>query len=87
MDSSKTAVFDADRVTYPLTLRNIRKGDRFIPLGMKGHKKLKNFFIDSKIPVGERRTIPILLTGNDIMWVCGFRMDDRFKVTPARRGS
>ena len=79
--SSRTALFDADRITFPLTVRNVRKGDRFIPLGMKGHKKLKNFFIDGKIPAEERRTIPILLTGSEILWVCGFRMDDRFKVT------
>ncbi len=80
--SSQTALFDADRITFPLTVRNVRKGDRFIPLGMKGHKKLKNFFIDGKIPAEERRTIPILLTGSEILWVCGFRMNDRFKVTP-----
>ena len=81
MDSAQTAFFDADRVTYPLTVRNARKGDRFIPLGMKGHKKLKNFFIDNKIPAEERKNIPILLTDNEIMWVCGLRVDDRFKVT------
>ena len=82
MDFPQTAFFDADQITYPLTVRNVRQGDRFIPLGMNGHKKLKNFFIDSKIPAEERRTIPILLTGNQIMWVCGLRMDDRFKVKP-----
>ena len=81
-DSSRTTFFDADRITYPLTVRNTRKGDRFIPLGMKGHKKLKNFFIDGKIPAEVRKTIPVLLTGNEIIWVCGYRMDDRFKVTP-----
>ncbi|MCB2189816.1 MAG: tRNA lysidine(34) synthetase TilS [Deltaproteobacteria bacterium] len=81
-ESSESAFFDADRITFPLTVRNIRQGDRFIPLGMKGHKKLKNFFIDGKIPAEERRTIPLLLTGDQIMWICGYRMDDRFKVTP-----
>ena len=80
MGSSQTAFFDAGRITYPLTVRSVRKGDRFIPLGMKGHKKLKNFFIDRKIPAEARKQIPILLTGSEIMWVCGLHMDDRFKV-------
>jgi tRNA(Ile)-lysidine synthase len=78
--SSQTAFFDADQITYPLVIRNARQGDRFIPLGMTGHKKLKNFFIDSKIPVAARKRIPILTTGNQIIWICGLRIDDRFKV-------
>ncbi len=80
--SERTAFFDAAEVPYPLTVRSFKEGDRFIPLGMRGHKKLKNFFIDCKIPLEERKTIPIFLTGDRIFWVCGLRMDDRFKVTP-----
>ena len=80
-----TAYLDADRISYPLTIRNIRPGDRFVPSGMTGHRKLKDFFIDLKIPVPDRRRIPILTCGGRIVWVCGFRVDDRFKVTPDTR--
>jgi len=79
------ACLDADRITYPLTLRNFRPGDRFVPLGMTGHKKLKSFFIDMKIPSHVRARLPILLQGNELIWVCGIRIDDRFKVTSRTR--
>jgi len=80
---SSIAYLDADKINYPLIARNFRHGDRFMPLGMKGHKKVKNFFIDLKVPSEERVSTPLLTTSNDqIVWVCGFRIDDRFKVTP-----
>ncbi|MCJ7685602.1 MAG: tRNA lysidine(34) synthetase TilS [Desulfobacteraceae bacterium] len=79
--SAWTACLDADLITYPLTLRNFRPGDRFVPLGMTGHKKLKSFFIDMKIPSCVRAHIPILTQGDKPIWVCGLRIDDRFKVT------
>jgi len=76
-----TAFLNPDHITYPLIIRSFRSGDRFIPFGMSGHKKLKDFFMDLKIPAKERARIPIL-TQNDIpVWICGFRIDDRFKVT------
>ena len=53
-----------------------------MPLGMKGHKKLKDFFVDRKIPSRVRSRIPILAQGNRVVWVCGLRIDDRFKVGP-----
>ena len=84
--SAWTACLDADLITYPLMLRNFRPGDRFIPLGMTGRKKLKSFFIDMKIPSDVRARIPILLTqGNRPIWICGMRIDDRFKVTSGTR--
>ena len=76
-----TACLDAGLITYPLMLRNFRPGDRFVPLGMTGHKKLKSFFIDMKIPSHIRAHIPILTQGNIPIWVCGLRIDDRYKVT------
>ena len=81
LDESRwTAFFDGHKVNFPLTVRNFRPGDRFVPLGMKGHKKLKDFFIDLKIPWSVRKTLPILLAGDEIIWVCGLRINDRFKV-------
>ena len=79
------ALLDRDRIGYPLVIRNFRAGDRFIPLGMKGRRKLKDFFIDLKLPSGARASVPILLHRNRILWVGGLRIDDRFKVTPDTR--
>ena len=76
-----TACLDADLITYPLMLRNFLPGDKFVPLGMTGHKKLKNFFIDMKIPSHVRACIPILTKKNEPICICGLRIDDRFKVT------
>ena len=76
-----TACLDADRITFPLMLRNFRPGDRFVPFGMTGRKKLKDFFVDMKVPSDVRARIPILTRGDELIWVCGLRIDDRFKVT------
>lgn len=75
------AVVDLDRVSFPLVLRSAKSGDRLRPLGMGGSKKLKDFFIDAKIPRDERRRIPILCNQEHIIWVIGHRLDDRVKVT------
>jgi len=80
-----TACLDANRIVFPLLLRNVRPGDRFVPMGMTGHKKLKDFFVDMKIPSDIRSRIPVLAQGDQLIWVCGLRMDDRFKITPGTR--
>jgi len=76
------AVMDLDHVSYPLVLRAYRHGDRFRPLGLGGSKKLKDFFIDAKIPRNERYSVPVLCSEERIIWVVGHRLDDRVKVTP-----
>jgi tRNA(Ile)-lysidine synthase len=80
-----TAYLDAEKLQYPLILRNFRPGDRFVPLGMTGHKKIKDFFMDLKIPSEMRVLTPILLDQDTAVWVCGQRIDDRFKVTSETR--
>jgi tRNA(Ile)-lysidine synthase len=80
-----TAFLDAEKLRFPLILRTFKAGDRFIPFGMKGHKKLKDFFADLKVPLEQRRSTPILCCGDSLVWVCGFRIDDRFKVTPTTK--
>jgi tRNA(Ile)-lysidine synthase len=80
-----TALFNADLLSYPLVVRNFRAGDTFAPFGMEGHKKIKDFFIDLKIPSEKRERVPILTVNDRIVWVCGLRIDDRFKVTPETR--
>lgn len=80
--SAWTAFLDAGKLHFPLTLRTFKPGDRFIPFGMRGHKKLKDFFVDLKVPMEQRHSTPILCCDDTPVWVCGFRIDDRFKVTP-----
>jgi tRNA(Ile)-lysidine synthase len=76
------ASVDADKLIYPLIMRPWQEGDRFKPLGMKGYKKLSDFFIAQKVPLTWKAKIPILVNGNgEIIWVAGYRQDDRYKVT------
>jgi tRNA(Ile)-lysidine synthase len=72
---------DVEKLQFPLILRNFRPGDRFVPLGMRGYKKIKDFFIDLKIPVESRTLIPLLVSGDKPVWIGGHRIDDRYKVT------
>ena len=64
----------------PLRIRSVRPGDHFVPLGMKGHQKVSDFFVNQKIPRVEREHALVLECGNEIAWLIGFRLDDRFKV-------
>ena len=75
------AEFDLESLGNTLTIRNRKDGDRFQPLGMNGHKKLHDFFIDEKIPKLWRDNIPILETTEKIAWIVGFRIADWAKVT------
>lgn len=80
--SDGRAYVDQDLLIYPLVLRSRQKGDVFMPLGMKTHKKLSDFMIDEKVPLPEKDHIPLLVNGNgDIIWVAGMRQDNRYKVS------
>ncbi|GAB6099794.1 tRNA lysidine(34) synthetase TilS [Halanaerocella petrolearia] len=82
IDNSNYGFFDYKQVGSPFYIRSRQSGDRFYPLGMKGRKKIKDFFIDQKLAIWKRDQVPIFVTeGNDIFWVGGLRVDDRFKVT------
>lgn len=74
------AFMDYNQIKFPIIIRNFREGDRFQPIGMKGTKKLKDFFIDTKVPKSIRRNIPLLLFDNMITWIMGLRIDDRVLV-------
>ncbi len=74
------AFFDAGKIAR-LTVRTFREGDRFVPLGMERSTKLKDYFISRKIPSERRRSIPLLLSDDDIIWVVGERIDERYKLT------
>jgi tRNA(Ile)-lysidine synthase len=79
----KAEYIDADRIrSGELVLRSWSDGDWFVPLGMKTRKKISDFFVDAKIPLYEKHHFPILETRDgDVVWVCGQRIDDRFKIT------
>jgi tRNA(Ile)-lysidine synthase len=80
--SPSAAVFDRDQISSPVVIRRWREGDRFVPFGMKGrHKKVHDFFIDMKIPKSKRDKIPLLVCPEGIIWVMGFRTDERFQLT------
>ena len=72
--------FDFDKINGNLKVRNKRPGDRFKPLGLKGTKKLKDFFIDEKVPIYIRNKTPLLESGSDIVWVVGFRISNDYKL-------
>lgn len=75
------ACLDADKLTYPLTLRRWQKGDYFVPLGMKGRKMVSDFLIDLKLPIPEKEKIWILLSAGEVVWIVGKRIDDRYRIT------
>jgi len=75
------ALLDYQHLQFPLKVRNFRPGDRFQPLGIKGTQKVKEFFIDHKIPRFERPKIPLLISGEEIAWIVGYRINDRLKIT------
>lgn len=77
----QVALLDADRLTWPLTLRRWREGDWFIPFGMTGKKKVSDFLIDEKVSLMEKQRQFVLLSGEEIVWVVGRRIDDRFRLT------
>lgn len=75
------ANIDFDKLQFPLEIRKWEKGDAFYPLGMKGKKKLSDFFIDKKLSIPQKENTWLLTSNNKIVWIIGLRMDDRFKIT------
>jgi len=80
-ESLSMIFMDCESLQFPLKIRNFRPGDRFRPLGVKGTQKVKEFFIDHKVPRFERPKIPLLISGEKIVWIVGYRIDERVKVT------
>ncbi|MGX1929961.1 tRNA lysidine(34) synthetase TilS [Flagellimonas sp. 2504JD4-2] len=79
--SPKNVVFlDKEKLNYPLILRNWKKGDYFYPFGMQGKKKLSKYFKDEKVDVFSKEKQWLLCSDEDIVWVVGKRLDERFKV-------
>ncbi len=79
---NRSIFVDANKVDeFNISLRRWCQGDRFKPLGMKGWKKVSDCFIDSKFTATQKENTWLMLHNQDILWIVGYRMDDRFKVT------
>lgn len=78
--NQKIAYFDYDKLRFPLTLRTWKEGDWFVPFGMKGRKKLSDYFSDHKFSRVRKERTWLLCSGETILWVVGERTDDRFRV-------
>ena len=80
MKNSKIAKLDFDKLSFPLTLRKWSDGDKFKPFGMQNFKKLSDFFVDEKYSILDKQKQWILCSGDDIVWLVGKRIDDRYKI-------
>lgn len=80
-DDINTISIDYNKIKFPLTIRKWQKGDFFFPIGLNGKKKLSKYFKDEKMSLLEKENTWLLCSENDIVWIIGRRLDDRFKVT------
>ncbi|MDR2906804.1 MAG: tRNA lysidine(34) synthetase TilS [Bacteroidales bacterium] len=76
-----TAQLDFDKLQFPLTLRHWEQGDYFIPFGQRGKKKLSDFFVDQKLSRFDKERVWLLCSGDDIVWVVGHRVDNRYRIS------
>lgn len=72
---------DADKLSFPLEVRKWKAGDRFRPLGMKGFKKLSDYFVDKKITIQQKESTFVMLSEGIIVCILGHQIDDRYKIT------
>lgn len=80
-DDIFSASLDLNRAGRILTVRGRRPGDRFHPLGMEHSRKLQDFLVDAAVPRSWRDSVPLVCSPQQVLWVVGWRMDDRVKVT------
>lgn len=82
-DSPLVACIDHDKLQFPLVIRKWQQGDYFKPLGMNGFKKVSDFFIDSKLSLPQKENTWMITNGEQVVWIIGQRLDDRYKITHA----
>jgi tRNA(Ile)-lysidine synthase len=80
-----TVFLDPARFPFPWQVRYFKPGDRIVPLGMSGHKKLKELFIDRKIPLSERYRTPLLLQDAEVVWICGRQLSEKGRLAGGER--
>ena len=78
---NKVAYLDYDQLKFPLIIRKWTVGDHFYPFGMENKKKLSDFFINQKLSLNQKENTWLLCSGNDIVWIIGMRIDNRFRIT------
>ena len=78
-------LFDAALLSENLTVRNFCAGDRFQPLGMRGHKKVKDLFIEKKVPLSVRSILPLFSMGDEILWIPAYARSETAKIGPQTR--
>ena len=76
-----TIFVDMKKFPFPWTVRCFREGDRFTPFGMSGRKKIKDLYIDRKIPHASRKSIPLFLCRGEIFWVGGVQLAEKARIT------
>jgi len=81
LDDNSMISIDYDKIEFPLTIRKWKKGDYFYPIGLNGKKKLSKFFKDEKLSLVEKENTWLLCSKNEIVWIIGQRLDNRFKVS------
>ncbi len=79
------AMFDLAKLSFPLTLRKWRVGDKFQPIGMKGKKLVSDLLIDLKLSVFDKESVYVLCSQNEVVWVVGYRISENFKVESGTR--
>jgi len=79
--NKNTVYLDWDKIRRPLTIRNRRDGDWFQPMGMAGRQKIKNFFIDHKIPAGKRDNVLLMVDGISVIAIENTHVNERVKIT------
>ncbi len=84
-NNKNIAYVDKAKICNSLTLRIWKPGDRFIPYGMKQTKKVSDYFTDIKLSEVEKSLTPLVECNGKIVWICGYRIDDRFKITPSTK--
>lgn len=83
--NNTTIYVNQEKIKYPLVLRKWNEGDFFYPFGMQGKKKLSKFFKDEKLSLIAKNNIWLLCSEDKIIWIIGYRIDDRFKITPTTK--
>ncbi len=84
--TGNTVFMDCEGISFPLTVRSWRPGDRIEPLGMEGSKKVQDLFVDCKVSREDRRGIPLLTDHASVLWVAGLRLSRRVAITERTTG-